>query len=479
MNTNVNSKTKLGLWLSTFISIIGLLLIVLIAFIIEKTIEPNLNRTMLTIVSVIIAIIPPILWLSIFYRQDRLNPEPKSFVFKTLLLGALVQKALYAPIISLVFPGSNGGIATAARDYVASIILVALIQESTKLLSVRYSIYPSNEFDEKIDGIIYGSALGLGFAMMTSIDSIIVTGGAALTNVTSLVVIETFAQASITGLSCYILGVSKQKKFNFWRLPAAVLIASALNAVTRVLLDAVTRNGFKVNYILGLIPAALVAIAVFSVLVYISSRNEKEGAKAQVQILDQKKALVGIIPVWVILVLALVVGFTVSHVSTKTAQVWVDNSINLQYPSKWIQYKNGGELFKAANMLKGGGQEFVSVQKIPLKNLLTVETKSEEETLQNIAAAWSIKSGMSYRFYQSEKGYFLNSNGKETYVIDYIYIANDQTKLGDSTKPAMGFARDVISVAGDQVYIVTLSSGYDEYVLNNNVLNEMSYTFKK
>ena len=100
-----SSRTKLGLWLSTFISMAGLLLIVLIAFIIENTISPNFNKTLLTVISVIIALIPPLLWLSIFYRQDRLNPEPKSFVFKIMLLGALVQKAIYTPIISLVFSG--------------------------------------------------------------------------------------------------------------------------------------------------------------------------------------------------------------------------------------------------------------------------------------------------------------------------------------------------------------------------------------
>ncbi len=475
MNTRT-TKTKMGLWLSTFISIVGLLLIVLISYIIEKTLDPNINKSALTLISIIIAIIPPFLWLTIFYQQDRLNPEPKSYVFKTLLLGALVQKALYAPLTALVFPTANTSITAKTRDFVVTIILVAIIQEATKLLTVRYSIYTSHEFDEKIDGIIYGSALGLGFAAMTSIDSILSTGGAMLSNVTALVVIETFAHASITGLSCYILGVSKQKKFNIFRLPLALILASALNAVTQLLLNAVTRNGFKVNYIVGLIPAATVAILVFTVLVIISSRNEKEGS-IQTSSPTPRQAFVGTVPVWAILILTLVLSFFVGHATQQSAKYRVDNTINIQYPSHWVEFKAEDHLFKATNMLKGSGQEFVSVKKCPLSSMMNVETNSEEEILQNASAAWSIKAGMNYRFYQAEKGYFRNTNGHETYVIDYVYISNSQSKLGDSLKPAIGYGRDVLSVMGDELYIITLSSDYERYIKDNNALSEIQYTF--
>ncbi len=472
-----DSKTKLGLWLSTFISIAGLLLIVFIAFILEKTISLNLNKSLSTIISVIIAIIPPILWLTVFYRQDRLNPEPKSLVLKTLILGALVQKALYVPIISFVFPQSNKSITTMGSNLVITIILVALIQEAVKLLSVRYSVYPSKEFDEDIDGIIYGSALGLGFAAMTSIDNIISSGGAMLTNATTLVVIETFAHASITGLSCYILGVSKQKKFNILRLPLALLLSTALNALTQFLLDAVVRQGFKVNYIIGLIPAALVAIIIFGVLVIISSRHEKEGGDKAFEPLERKKAIAGILPVWALLLITIVVGMLVNNAAVKNQAYKVDNVVEIKYPSDWIQCKSEVDIFKAAKMANGGGQEFVSVKKLPLSGLINVEVKSEEEKLQNAAAAWSIKSGMNYRFYQSEDGYFLDIKGKETYVINYVYINNSQAGLGSAKKADIGYGRDILSITGSDLYIITISSDYKNYVINDNKLGNVAYSF--
>lgn len=470
-----NSKTKLGLWLSTFISIGGLLLIVFIAAVIEKILNPDFNRTLLTVISVIIAIIPPFLWLSIFYRQDRLNPEPKSFVFKTMLLGALIQKALYVPLASFLFPGVSG-LSTQTARYLLNIVFIAMIQEGIKLLTVRYSIYPSKEFDEKIDGIIYGSALGLGFAAMTSIENILASGGAMLSNATALVVIETFSHASITGLSCYILGVSKHEKFKLYRLPLALLLATGLNGITQVLLDTVTRRGFKVNYIIGLIPAALVAIGVFTVLVIISTRNEKKG-NVETETLDAKKAFIGVLPVWALLILALILGYIVGHTDQKLAETQVDHSVNLKYPASWIQYQNDQSLFKAGDMMERSGLDYVMVQKVPLNNLMVAKADSEEETLQNAVAAWSIKAGLNYRFYQAEKSYYLSTKGKDTYVIDYVYIGSGSSKVGDNQKPAIGYGRDILSIYGDELYVITLSTSYDQYLLDNSALSKINYSF--
>lgn len=472
-----SKNSKMSLWLSTSISVVVLLLIVVVSYVFEKTITPNLNKSLLTSVSVIIALIPPLLWLSVFYRQDRKNPEPKGLVFKTLILGALIQKAVYVPIVSLIFPTGNAGFDSIGKNMVATIIIVAVVQEAIKMLAVRYSIYPCKEFDEDIDGIIYGSALGLGFAAMSSIASIISMGGAMLTNATVLVVIETFSHASITGLSCYFLGVSKHAKYKILRLPAALILASSLNAIIQFLLNTVVRQGFKVNYLIGLLPAAIVAITIFGVLVFISSRHEKEGGIKPQEPLEQRKAAIGIIPVWIILALVLVMGIVSSNVSLNNQVTRVDGFIEIEYPLKWIKSENDTCLFKASDMLKDNGLNSISVKKFPIVDLINIDIESEEEKLQNCAAAWSIRSGRSYRFYQSESGYYLDTKGKETYIINYYYVSNNQTSLGDTNKPNVGYGRDIITIADDNLYIITISSSYESFILNNNKFSNVNYNF--
>lgn len=466
-------NSRLSLWLSTFISIVGLLFIVLIAYIIEKVFNTNnLSNDILTIISFIIALIPPILWMSIFYKQDRLNPEPKGLVFKTLILGALVHKAIYTPVVTLVFPSGTRFEAIGGK-MIITIILVAIIQESIKLLTVRYSIYPSKEFDENIDGIIYGSALGLGFAAMSSIDAIISTGGTMLTNATVLVVVETFSHASITGLSCYFLSVSKNARFNILRLPTAVILASSINAISQFLMDVVVRKGFKVNYILGLLPAAILALIVFGVLVAISSRHEKEGGSKSNASIEPKKALTGIVPVWIILAITLVAGTLFTSNALKSKTVTVDDYIEIHYPNQWIENNNDMNLFKASDLMKDVGLNSITVRKLPLTDLMSIEIQSEEEKLQGAAAAWSIRSGMNYRFYQAENGYFHGTQGKESYIINYCYISNSSDK-----KAGIGYGRDILTISGDDLYIITISSGYESFVLNGNKFSNVGYSFK-
>ena len=111
-------KKRPGLWLSTTVSIVGLLLVVLFSYIVERTLDLSINSVLRSLISLFIAFVPPLIWLTVFYRQDRLEPEPKSFVFKTLILGALVQKALYVPIMNIVMPEAQTG--PIITDYILS-----------------------------------------------------------------------------------------------------------------------------------------------------------------------------------------------------------------------------------------------------------------------------------------------------------------------------------------------------------------------
>ena len=149
---NSGHKNRPGLWLSTLVSIVGLLLVVLFSYIIERTLDLTINSTLLTLIPLLIAFVPPLLWLTVFYRQDRLDPEPKSFVFKTLILGALVQKAVYAPVMSVLMPEARTG--PNITDYIFSVILIALIQEYEAAFQLGKHLCP-DEFGKRIDGI-YG-----------------------------------------------------------------------------------------------------------------------------------------------------------------------------------------------------------------------------------------------------------------------------------------------------------------------------------
>ena len=126
---------------------------------------------------------PGIFWMIYLYKKDKLEPEPKSLVIKIFFLGLLA--AIPIAIVETFF--------TVSRFWL--LILVApVIEEFGKYLVVKKYAYPSPEFNEPMDGIIYASAAALGFASIENLGYIY--GTYSKTN--ALVSTEAAATAAIT-----------------------------------------------------------------------------------------------------------------------------------------------------------------------------------------------------------------------------------------------------------------------------------------
>jgi RsiW-degrading membrane proteinase PrsW (M82 family) len=129
---------------------------------------------------IVLAVAPGLFWLWYFYRKDRCKPEPRVLIVQTFLLGILVTAPaafLENAISMLLLSTSYFGIFLSASDQllqsVVQISLVAVfapvVEESAKFLSVERFVYRSKDFDEPIDGIVYGTAAALGFATLENI----------------------------------------------------------------------------------------------------------------------------------------------------------------------------------------------------------------------------------------------------------------------------------------------------------------------
>jgi len=120
----------------------------------------------------IFAIIPAIAWINYFYRTDKGEPESIKLLLIAFFMGALVViPAAYIEIFvtknllpSLFFNGEP--IPTTFFPYfiLFSFIVVAIVEELFKYLSLRFSVYYSDGFNEYSDGIIYIVTVALGFA---------------------------------------------------------------------------------------------------------------------------------------------------------------------------------------------------------------------------------------------------------------------------------------------------------------------------
>jgi RsiW-degrading membrane proteinase PrsW (M82 family) len=242
--------------------------------------SPQLTAPALVPASISLALIPALLWLLFFYLQDRLEPEPKAHVVKVYLLGGLLAQAVGIPLVRDLFDVSSWLPSNLWSGMLGSILVVGFTQEFLKYAAVRYSIYGSAEFDERTDGIVYGTAAGLGYATILNLHYVLQGGGINLQVAVIRVVVTALAQASFAGISGYFLGRAKFERKPIWWLPAGVALAAALNGAFTALrgeltTTSLTLEGGGFNPWPGLVLAASVAGLTVGVLFLLLRRANR------------------------------------------------------------------------------------------------------------------------------------------------------------------------------------------------------------
>lgn len=267
------TRDRKGMWTAT-ITLVGALVVFVLAV---SALAPMLTSLFgaggLVAEGVVLALIPALLWLGIFYLQDRLEPEPKRYVMGVFLLGALLAHAVGQPLIDGGFAVTEWAGTSLALKLAAGVLIVGIAQEFLKYAAVRYTVFGSQEFDERVDGIIYGAAAGLGYATMLNVAYVVDSGGVDLGVGAVRIAVTALAHASFAGVAGYFLGRAKfEQKGPLW-LPAGLALAAVLNGVVTVALGAVSRAGLQATPINGLLVAAAIAVLTFGVLFVTLQRN--------------------------------------------------------------------------------------------------------------------------------------------------------------------------------------------------------------
>lgn len=274
------TRDRKSVWRSSLLKIAAIVVFAVFVAIVAGITKPALEGGVLVYAGVVLALVPALLWLALFYAQDLLEPEPKAFVIGVFVLGALLASALGIPLVRGLFHVQTWLGRNLLVNLLGAILVIGFIQEFLKYAAVRYSVYLLPEFDERMDGILYGTAAGLGFATMLNINYVIDSGGVDLTAGVIRIVITALAQASFAGISGYFLGRAKFEDEPVWWLPLGLTLAAVLNGLFTVIRGGVTRVGSAMagrtaNPWFGLVFATLVAALIFAVLIYLMRRANR------------------------------------------------------------------------------------------------------------------------------------------------------------------------------------------------------------
>ena len=275
-----------SLWASNLITLVLLGLFLLVCFGIELLIKPTFTPAGLILTGIVMSLVPAILWLAFFYRQDRLEPEPKEMVLEVFILGGLLAAAIGIPLVDNVFHISTWLFSGFWVNLLGAILVIGFSQEFLKYAAVRFSIYESSEFDERTDGIIYATAAGLGFATVLNISFVVSSGGVNLGMGAVRIILTALAQASFAGITGYFLGRDKLDHKPAWWVPVGISLAAVLNGLFNYVWGVLKRTGLTTTGGAlggwgGLVLAIIISVAVTVILSWLIERDIQTELKMQ------------------------------------------------------------------------------------------------------------------------------------------------------------------------------------------------------
>lgn len=118
--------------------------------------------------NLLLALLPGIAISIYIYYRDIHEKEPHRFLISCFVFGMLST----IPAIYLEEAGVDAGITESPNIWMTmafAFIVVAGSEELVKFLFLRFYIYPHDEFDEPLDGIVYTVMIGMGFATLENI----------------------------------------------------------------------------------------------------------------------------------------------------------------------------------------------------------------------------------------------------------------------------------------------------------------------
>lgn len=184
---------------------------------------------------ILITIVPGILWVWYFYRKDLYEPEPKGLVLKVFFFGMLA--VIPAALIESGFkPGLDA--ARSSGDLVAlfffAVFGIGLVEEAIKMGVVLLSVYRSRDFNELMDGIIYGVTVGLGFA---ALENLFYARAWGLWVALSRAVLTCLAHALFSGISGFYIALGRfDPKRRLWNLARGLGLTALWHGVYDFLL---------------------------------------------------------------------------------------------------------------------------------------------------------------------------------------------------------------------------------------------------
>ena len=266
-------------WVSSVAAVVALLVFVAIVVWLDTSAQPALTGTGLILVGVLLALIPAAIWLVVFYSMDRLEPEPKQQVAKIFVIGLALAGTIGIPLTDQVFGVQTWLFRSGMTLVLGSFFVIGAVEAFIVYATVRFFIYDLPDFNERTDGMVYGTAAGVGYGTALNIQFILANGGAALSTGMVYMAEVALAHAAFGGVLGYFLGRAKLEREKLWWLPYGLLVTTVLSGVFNILRNLLEQGtiaigaGSALPSLNSLILAGVLALGVALAVAYLIQRD--------------------------------------------------------------------------------------------------------------------------------------------------------------------------------------------------------------
>lgn len=234
------------------------------------------------LISLVAAVLPALFYFLLFYWADRYEREPLQLSIAAFLWGALpaivlsVFSELYLSVALIQMPN------TVAGTMLQRATIAPLVEELLKGVAL-FAIYIwfYSEFDNVLDGLLYGVIVGLGFSMSENFLYFVgAVGGSGYSALTSVI----FLRAVLFGLNhafyCSLTGIgfglARNEQSKLWRILYPIFGLAAAVVIHGVHNVGISMMSFNPLSILFSVILAVIGVAVLFIVIRLTWSNERD-----------------------------------------------------------------------------------------------------------------------------------------------------------------------------------------------------------
>lgn len=177
----------------------------------------------------LLALAPIVVILIYIYVKDKYEKEPIGVLVKNFFLGAVVSIIITVVLgfaANIIFPITDEK--SILQQFVKAFFVVALVEEFSKYIIVKYYAQKKTDFNEPFDGIVYAVVVSMGFA---ALENVLYVSQYGVTTGLTRAFTAVPAHATFGILMGYFMGKAKfsnnRVKFNLLGLLIATLFHGA------------------------------------------------------------------------------------------------------------------------------------------------------------------------------------------------------------------------------------------------------------